>query len=135
MIFNGFNHFKSSVESALNSESHCNSPISVLSSAMNLQKENEHQLRKERVDTFCRDLQFSFTSSKLCCFGFWHTDAAGVEKKLAGHDERRGKERWGGGGGGGGGGLVAQAASLLQACRIRTFQQSLRVKIGLKICQ
>lgn len=38
MIFNGFNHFKSSVESALNLESHYNSLISVLSSAINLQK-------------------------------------------------------------------------------------------------
>lgn len=48
MIFNGFNHFKSSVESALNLESHCNSPISVLSSAINLQKEMNMSYRRTR---------------------------------------------------------------------------------------
>lgn len=107
MIFNGFNHFKSSVESALNLESHYNSPISVLSSAINPQREMDMSYGRTRGPVFAGNLQFSFTSSKLCCFGFWHTDTAGVEKKLAGHDERRGKSGrdwecvWGVGGEGG----------------------------------
>lgn len=104
MIFNGFNHFKSSVESTLNLESHCNSPMSVLSSAINLQKEMNISYGRTRGHVLQGPAVFFYIFQTVLFWflAYWYS-RSGKETRWSWWEERKGKVGVVVGGGGGAG--------------------------------